>query len=87
MSAIATDLLGETVELVRQYFDYEGGTRGVVRAVYLSANPDREETGSPRSFVYCLLQLDAGELISVEVCYLRVAKDAGPGKAHRSRQH
>jgi hypothetical protein len=58
MQTLVTSLLGETVELVRDYSDSPAGTRGVIRAVYLSQNPDREEVGGPLSFPYCLVQVE-----------------------------
>jgi hypothetical protein len=72
MQTLLTSLLGETVELVRDCFDSPAGTRGVIRAVYLSGNPDREEVGGPLLFPYCLVQLESGELISFEAIFLRV---------------
>jgi len=41
MQPIITSLLGETVELAQDHFDSPAGTRGVIRAVYLSESPDR----------------------------------------------
>jgi hypothetical protein len=72
MQPLLTSLLGETVELARQFFDFPAGTSGVIRAVYLSGNPDREEVGGPSQFPYCLLQLESGDLVAIEAIALRV---------------
>jgi hypothetical protein len=73
---LVTSLLDARVELVRHYFELPGGTSGRVRAVYLSDNPDREDVGGPRSFVYCLVQTESGGLVSIEATYLRVVSEA-----------
>jgi hypothetical protein len=81
MQPLVTSLLDETVELARDYFDFRAGTRGIVRAVYLSGNPDREDSGGPQVFVYCLLQLDSRELVSIEATYLRVVPGRRSGNS------
>jgi tRNA(Arg) A34 adenosine deaminase TadA len=78
MQPLLTSLLGEAVELVRDCFDSPAGTRGVVRAVYLSGNPDREEVGKPLLFPYCLVQVESGELLSFEAIFLRVVSPQPP---------
>ena len=80
MQPLVTSLLGEAAELARDYMDLPAGTRGVIRAVYLSGNPDREEVGGPLLFPYCLLQLvESGALLTVEAIFLRVAADGRRG--------
>jgi len=65
MQPLLTSLLGEAAELTRDYLDIPVGTRGVIRAVCRTGNPDREEIGGQLFCPYCPLQLESTELSTV----------------------